>query len=312
MLRSIVAGVAVISGLLCCALALRAEERSGTDEAAKGTLIKEYKYKDIEQGELKIYVHFPEGWSERDRRPTIVFFHGAGWRVVFTGSVEQFTKAAEYFASRGMIAARAEYRLKEWGNPSTFVDSVEDAKSAVRWLRKNAQELGIDPNRIVAAGGSAGGHLAACTALCNGLEPGGEDLSVSSRPNALVLFNPLLDLLQFVERRQRHNAEVERLAKLISPTLQIEKNTPPTIMFYGMKDLLLKQGQEYVKRARQHGNRVDLFTAKRKSHGFFNTSPWRERTLYEADKFLASIGYLQGDPTIAAPPLEKGEQMQKR
>ena len=54
-------------------------------------------------------------------------------------------------------------------------ECVEDAKSAVRWLRQNAAKLGIDPNRIVAAGGSAGGHIAACTGLAPGLEADGED-----------------------------------------------------------------------------------------------------------------------------------------
>ena len=71
------------------------------------------------------------------------------------------------------------------------VPIVKDGKSAVRWIRANAARLGIDPDRLAAGGGSAGGHVAAATATTQGIEEEGEDTSVSSRPCALVLFNPV-------------------------------------------------------------------------------------------------------------------------
>jgi len=70
---------------------------------------------------------------------------------------------------------------------------VKDAKSAVRWIRKNALTYNIDPERIAAGGGSAGGHIAAATGTSTAFEEDGEDKSISSWPNLLVLFNPVID-----------------------------------------------------------------------------------------------------------------------
>ena len=90
------------------------------------------------------------------------------------------------------MAISAEYRIKNVHGTSPR-ECVKDGKSAVRYLRKNAAALGIDPDRIVAGRGSAGGHVAAATATLSNYEESGEDLSVSSRPNAPVLFNPVYD-----------------------------------------------------------------------------------------------------------------------
>src|SRR5205823_3485066 len=128
-----------------------------------------------------LHVHYPPDWKKEDKRPVIVFFFGGGWTQ---GKVEQFEPQAAYLAGRGLVAARADYRVNS-RHGVTPDACVEDAKSAVRWLRLNAAMLGIDPERVVAAGGSAGGHIAACT-TCPGLDAEDEDAKVSSRPNALV------------------------------------------------------------------------------------------------------------------------------
>ena len=91
-----------------------------------------------------------------------------------------------------MVAICAEYRIKSKHGTTPF-ECVDDGKSAVRWIREHADDLGIDPNKIVAAGGSAGGHVAACTAVINGYETNSENMDISSKPNALVLFNPVID-----------------------------------------------------------------------------------------------------------------------
>ena len=118
-------------------------------------------YKKTPQGELSLHFSFPVDWKPSDKRPAIVFFFGGGWK---NGSYLQFVSQSDYFASRGMVAASADYRIESIHH--TKPDKcVEDAKSAVRWLRQHASELGIDPNKVVASGGSAGGHLALTTAL---------------------------------------------------------------------------------------------------------------------------------------------------
>jgi acetyl esterase/lipase len=189
-----------------------------------------------------------------------------------------------------MVAARADYRVKS-RHGVTPKECVEDAKSAVRWVRANAAKLGVDPNRIVAAGGSAGGHIAACTALAPGLDADGEDMKISSKPNAMVLFNPVLrmdlpQLLGFV-------GHDESLAKAISPTLYLTKDAPPTLLLCGSADQLAAQGDEFMKKSKELGHRAELFTAEGQGHGFFNRSPWLEKTTQRMDEFLVSIGYLR-------------------
>jgi len=257
---------------------------------------KEQVYKKAAQGELKIHLSFPEDWKPSDRRPAIVFFFGGGWAQ---GTVEQFVPQATYLARRGMVAARADYRVKS-RHQVTPDACVEDAKSAVRWLRKNAADLGIDPERIVAAGGSAGGHIAACTGTVPGFDAAGEDLSISSKPNAMVLFNPVLHSDPLVQRMT--DAE---LAKKITPNLRLEKGLPPALIFFGTADPLMVGAKEYLPKAKELGAVAELYTAEGQPHGFFNRSPWQERTLFRADEFLASLGYLQGKPTLELPKSEK-------
>jgi acetyl esterase/lipase len=201
-----------------------------------------------------------------------------------------------------MVAARADYRVKS-RHGVTPKECVEDAKSAVRWIRQNAAKLRVDANRIVAAGGSAGGHIAACTSLAPGLDADGQDTKISSRPNALVLFNPVLrmdlpQLLRFVE----HD---ESLAKAISPTLYLTKDTPPTLLLYGSADQLAAQGEEFMKKSKELGHRAEMFTAEGQGHGFFNQPPWLEKTTQRTDEFLVSIGCLEGkaasDPPTGSP-----------
>ena len=256
---------------------------------------KSFLYKKTKQAELELVVHYPPSWTAADKRPAIVFFFGGGWT---NGKISQFEPQAEYLAGRGMVAVRADYRVKSRHGVSP-PDCVEDAKSAIRWVRQHAAELGIDPERIVAAGGSAGGHLAACTSLCEGLEAAGGDPGISSRPSALVLFNPVLDMT--TPQLAARVGNDEKLARQISPTLHLTKETPPTLLFYGTDDRLLAQGEEFLAKSKQLGHRAELFTAEGVGHGFFNRSPWQERTLVRADEFLASLGYLTGKPTLSAP-----------
>jgi acetyl esterase/lipase len=259
--------------------------------AADEPTTKTFAYKAIPGGTLEMVVHYPPGWRETDRRPAIVFFFGGGWE---NGTIQAFQRQADHLARRGMVAARADYRVKsrQGANPDRC---VEDAKSAVRWLRAHAARLGIDPDRIVAAGGSAGGHIAACTALTEGLDAQGEDRSVSPRPNALVLLNPVLRFHGLPAMMKRIGND-EAIGKAISPTLHVSKATPPTLLFYGTDDWLLGQGREFMSRSKEVGFRAELFTAEGQGHGFFHRPPWFQRTTARMDQFLTSLGYLAPPP----------------
>jgi acetyl esterase/lipase len=259
-------------------------------------------YKTIGERELKLHVSYPPDWKPGDKRPAIVFFFGGAWR---SGSIAQFESQADYLAKRGMVAARADYRIKS-KDGVTPDECVEDARSAVRWMRKNSKQLGIDPDKLITSGGSAGGHLAACMMIPKSVEAKGDDLSVSTIPQAMVLFNPVLSF-EHEQMMERFNVDKEMAAK-ISPVKHLTKKSPPALILFGTNDKLIVHGKEYWKKAEGLGVRAEEFIADGQGHGFFNRSPWKERTLIAADKFLASLGYLKGEPTVKAPA--KGEQTQ--
>jgi acetyl esterase len=268
----------------------------GTVFAAETTPdFKTFTYKTIGDRELKIHIHYPPGFKAGDSRPGIIFFFGGGWTG---GRIEQFQPQAEYLAGRGMVAARADYRVKS-RDGVTPDKCVEDARSAMRWMRKNAGKHGIDPKKIIASGGSAGGHLAACMMIPKSVEAEGDDLSISTIPQAMVLFNPVLSF-ENEQLLKRLNGN-EKLAKKISPTRHLDKNSPPSIIFFGTNDRLKIFGDQYGKKAEALGVRADKYLAEGQGHGFFNRSPWTEKTLIAVDKFLTSLGYLKGEPAIEVP-----------
>lgn len=248
--------------------------------------------------------------------PAIVFFFGGGWT---SGSPEQFLPQARYLAARGMTAVVADYRVASRQKVQA-VSCVEDAKSAVRWLRGHAAELGIDPQRICAAGGSAGGHIACCTALIEGLDAAGEDVTVSAVPNALALFNPAV-MLAPLEGSQLSEPEAAKMKSLaartgvdplvISPVHHVRSGMPPAIIFHGTADTTVPFATvaEFEKRMVSAGNRCELKSFAGAPHGFFNLREgrgrngerqreWHLRTLLQLDVFLTSLGWLQGEPAL--------------
>ena len=156
--------------------------------AAAAGAPREIVYKRVGDAALKLHV-FGEAGASGPRRPGIVFFFAGGWK---TGSPEQFFKQCEHLAARGMIAVSAEYRIASVHQTSPR-EAVQDAKSSVRYLRRHADALGLDPARLAVGGGSSGGHLAAACAFLAGFNEPGEPLEPSCRPDALVLFNPVID-----------------------------------------------------------------------------------------------------------------------
>ena len=260
------------------------------DPTLPGAIVKTYK--EVGDKPLVLNIFYPENRSES--LPAVIFFFGGGWR---NGSPVQFLHHCEYLASRGIIAISAEYRVKSRDNTTPF-EAVADAKSAIRYLRNHAADLGIDPERIVAGGGSAGGHLAACTALIEGVNETGEDQNISSKPQLLILFNPALDLLELAKDRLG-----EKVVE-ISPMQHIALSAPPTLIFHGTADSVVPIDQVFRFRDKMHdfGNLCQVVAYKNQGHAFFNYGKsdhkYFKHTVYLMDRFLAAHGYLEGDPTI--------------
>jgi len=259
----------------------------------------EYTYKHKDTVILEMHVKSPAGNPGEKYHPAIIFFFGGGWN---SGTITQFRPHAEYFASRGMVAVLADYRVKSRHNTSPF-DAVSDAKSAIRYLRKNFEALHIDTSAIVASGGSAGGHLAAATATVRGLDDPGDDLKINPRPNAMVLYNPVIDNGPSAYGYERFG---ERYTE-ISPMHNIRKGIPPAIFFLGTSDQLIPAAtaELFRKKMEEAGSRCDLFLYDGQPHGFFNyrkngdvINPYFIKTVFQSDLFLKSLGYLKGDPTI--------------
>ena len=256
-------------------------------------------YKKASGDDLYVYIFTPEGHdAKEDRRPAAVFFFGGGWNG---GTPAQFEQHARYLASRGMVAAVADYRVKSRQN-ATPKDCVADGKSAVRYLRKHAARLGIDPGRIAAGGGSAGGHVATATGTLPKLDDPADDSKISSRPNALLLFNPVYD--NGPDGGWAHN-RVKEYWKDISPAHNIDAKTPPAIVFLGEKDPLIpvSTAERFQKKMQDAGVKSELHTYPDQPHGFFNQNKGGKEifldTLRKMDAFLVSLGYLEGKPTEA-------------
>ncbi len=245
---------------------------------------------------LYLYVFEPDGHSSLDSAPAIVFFHGGGWRK---GKSTQFDMHGRYLASRGMVAIQADYRIMERDGVTPF-DCVMDGKAAIRWVRANAGELGVNPDFVAAGGGSAGGHIAAACGNVPGLEHPDEDLSISSIPDALVLFNPVFDN---GPNGYRYDLFGERYIE-ISPLHNIKPGAPPTLVFFGTEDknVPVSTAIAYQQRMEEAGSRCELHLYDGQGHGFFNLRKGGyeiyAQTVYEMDLFLGSLNFLQGDPTI--------------
>jgi acetyl esterase/lipase len=248
-------------------------------------------YKEVDGHKLRAFVFFPPGHKKTDKSPAIVLFFGGGW---ISGAPGQFYRQSYYLASRGMVAVCPVYRTKKRHKTSPQ-ECVKDGKSIIRWVRSHAKELGVDPNRIAAGGGSAGGHVAAATALVKGFDEKGEDTSVDCRPNALVLFNPVFDNGPDGYGHDR----VKAYWKKISPMHNIAKGAPPTLVMLGTKDRLIPvaTAKKYKQQMEKAGARCDLRLYKDEGHGFFNREKCYD-TLIDADRFLTSLGYLKGQPTL--------------
>ncbi|MFT5087323.1 MAG: acetyl esterase [Candidatus Latescibacterota bacterium] len=252
-------------------------------------------YKETEQGDLKLHIFNPVDFDPSDARPAIAFFFGGGW---VNGNPEQFFPHSQYLASRGLVAISAEYRVEKKHGTSPQ-ECVRDGKSAIRWIRAHASELGIDPQRLAAGGGSAGGHVAAAAATVEQFNEEGEDLSISCRPNALVLFNPVFDN----GPDGWANDRVAAYWQDISPLHNISEHTPPSIVFLGTEDVLIPVATvgKFKELMEKAGGRCEAHFYEGQPHGFFNfrNREYFDKTVIAADKFLASLGYVQGEPTLS-------------
>ena len=243
------------------------------------------------EGELELHLFKPKDWDAKDQRAALVAFHGGGWN---TGDPQAFYWQANYLTRRGMVVICPRYRIKSLHGTSP-IKSTRDAMQAMQFVRAHAEALGIDPDRIAAAGGSAGGHLAAAVATVEGFESTAPGLSgISPRPNALILFNPVLD----TTRKGYGSRQIQPDSAVISPMDQMKGDQPPTLIFNGERDTTTTAERclAYVEKMHQLGNRCELVIYPNAHHSFFHRGGNPENfadTLNRATNFLNNLGYLR-------------------
>ncbi len=225
-------------------------------------------YKTVGARELPVFVYKPKDWTADDRRVGVVWFFGGGWEV---GSPAQFSEHSKWLAKRGVVSITVDYRIKSTDGTTPF-EAVKDARSALRWVRANASTLGIDPTKIVAAGGSAGGHLAAGCAIFSEQNDASDNLNVSSIPDALLLLGPLLDPDIDIVRERTGEEEFETY-RAISPIDQLHEPLPPTLILHGAEDhvIPIDSIQAFVVKARQLGSaKIKVVRYQGMGHEFYS------------------------------------------
>ena len=277
-------------------------------------------YKQIDTTKLELIVYKPEHFKPLTRYNTIVFFYGGGW---VSGSIKQFEPFAKHLADKGLVAILVDYRVKK-RQGTTPAESLKDAKSAIRYIREHAAELNVNPDKLIASGGSAvghdlmhdhpyaerrfaqahenldkliasggsaGGHLAAACYTSKTINDVNDNLKFSSKPNALVLFNPVIDNSKDGYGYER----VKDYWKDFSPMENIQKGFPPTIFFVGTKDKLIpvSTAQLFKHKIDSVGGRCDLNFFEGQGHGFFKKEGIQEEIITKVDVFLKSIGYVK-------------------
>jgi len=245
-------------------------------------------YKKIGGHDLRLDVFEPANLKPGDSRACFVSIHGGGW---MRGDPRSMYAFADHCATLGMVAISVQYRLYRPGTDVTVFECVKDARSAVRYVRAHTAELGIDPQKIIVNGASAGGHLAAATAMFD-VNQAGENTIVSCTPNALVLFSPVID----TSTEGYGNAKVGDRWRELSPAHQVRRGLPPTILFHGTADTTTPfKGAQVFHDAMLHaGNRCELVAIEGAIHTYmFKDAALHADTLKKMDAFFASLGFCE-------------------
>lgn len=267
-------------------------------------------YKKVAGSELHVDIFRPDLPRPSAGHPAIAFFHGGGW--VF-GRPAEFHGACRRYAAKGFVTFSFQYRLSikadgTYPHPDiTLVESVKDTRSAIRWLRANATELGIDPARIVVAGQSAGGQLAWGTVLFDTINEVDDDPKISPRADALLLYSSNYNTMEVWADLIMDKRRTEIWS--VSPFHNLKPGLPPALAFHGTKDSQVPfySVQLFSARTRELGNPFELVVLEGRDHylGEGNEKYARyfdEAILERTDEFLRQHGFL---PDTSATPASR-------
>jgi len=273
-------------------------------------------FKQTKDSTLKIYYSKPADAKKGKKYPAIIWIHGGGWT---SGTASSFFPHAKYFANRNAVGFSIEYRLIKF-NGTGLAECLEDCKSAIRFIRAHAKELNIDPDQIIVLGDSAGGHLAGCLGTIDGFDDPADDLSVSAKPNAMVLYNPCVDMTvyplvknvlsnQIKNIKALDSASIKpedwQLARTFSPINAVKSGQPHCLIMHGLNDKVIpcEQSVRFTEAMKKAGNNSKILLLPNTRHAFVvpkytATEEQVVNAITEGDKYLTSLGYLKGEPTL--------------
>jgi hypothetical protein len=166
---------------------------------------------------------------------------------------------------------------------------VVDGKSVIRWVKNNATMLGIDSSKLIAGGASAGGHISVLSMMDTEHNNPGDSLGISTDIAAFILFCPAFTLLE-----KDKTPEVNVFNHL-------EKPFPPVLFIVGETDNWQKASAALAGDLVKKGNKLEYWMAKDQGHMFHRNGAWVDVTIKKADKFLVSLGLLEGQSPLADP-----------
>jgi acetyl esterase len=257
-------------------------------------------YKTIDTFRLKVDIFYTNQTFEKNNNTAIVFFHGGGWAY---GTPGEFFTTCERYAKMGIVTFSVEYRLSIENGVTPHktispIESVMDAKSAIRWVRENAGNFHLDKNKIVAAGQSAGGHLALCTAMIDDYNEKSDNLSISCRPDAILLFSACVNAVEgwcdrlLMDRRNKIWS--------ISPAHNVKGGLPPMIEFHGIDDEQVPKWtvQFFESDMKKKGNYFEQHMYEGRKHYLGDPNPkysryYDDEILKIADDFLRKFNLLK-------------------
>jgi acetyl esterase/lipase len=266
--------------ILSVAVAQQAVQSTST-QASEGPIVhRDLPYVTNGHQRQKLDLYLPRAG---EKLPLIIRIHGGAW---LAGSKE--SEGPMDYPREGFAVASINYRLSQH---AVFPAQIQDCKAAVRYLRANAQKYNLDPNRFAVWGASAGGHLAALLGTTGDVNEFdvGENLSVSSRVQAVVDYFGPTDFLQMEEHRlpngMIHNTPDSPESKLIggliqdnpekaakaNPITYVTKDDPPFLIVHGDMDPLVPHHQSELLEAalKKEGVPVSFYTVKGAGHGGF-------------------------------------------
>ncbi|MCG1037432.1 prolyl oligopeptidase family serine peptidase [Polaribacter sargassicola] len=269
---------------------------------------KDIVYKVVDGISLEMDIYYPNADKIKKNNPWMLHVHGGGWRggdryKVFRKS---FVGTLKSLLEEGVVCVTIEYRRTR--GKSTAYDAVVDAKDAAKFLLKNAEKYKLDTKEYGIWGGSAGGHLSLVTALSKNSDFKGDIETAKFSLNfkcvvsyfpATSLLNPELVPGSLFEKQDSYDRILgdslknkPKLAKLLSPTELLKKNSPPILLLHGDKDIVLPliNSTYMVEVAKKKKANVELLVIKNAGHSFSgsNISPSMEDLNQYATNFILS------------------------